>query len=72
MAWTAYGEDGLPVLDEAPAWLTARVTLRQRVGDHLLIVGEVESGTVRRNAPALVHHDGAFAAAHTMPAPTPA
>ncbi|MFF1696291.1 flavin reductase family protein [Streptomyces sp. NPDC058257] len=59
VAWTAY-DDGLPVLDEAPAYLTARVTLRQRVGDHLLVVGEVESGSVRRDAAALVHHDGAF------------
>ncbi|MEU6676221.1 flavin reductase family protein [Streptomyces sp. NPDC046925] len=70
VAWTAH-EDGLPVLDEAPAWLTARVTLRQRVGDHLLVVGEVEAGSVRRDAEALVHHDGVFAAARRWPAPAP-
>ncbi|MEX2969673.1 flavin reductase family protein [Streptomyces sp. C184] len=63
--WTA-DEDGLPVLDDVPAWLTARVTLRQPVGDHLLVVGEVESGAVHQEATALVHHDGAFAAARPL------
>ncbi|MEU7435005.1 flavin reductase family protein [Streptomyces sioyaensis] len=65
VAWTEH-EDGLPVLDEVPAWLTARVTLRQPVGDHLLVVGEVETGVVHQDATALVHHDGAFAAAHPL------
>lgn len=65
IAWTEH-EDGLPVLDDVPAWLTARVTLRQPVGDHLLVVGEVETGAVRQDATALVHHDGAFAAARQL------
>lgn len=65
VAWTAH-EDGLPVLDDAPAWLAARVTLRQAVGDHLLVVGEVEAGAVHQEATALVHHDGAFAAARPL------
>lgn len=65
IAWTEH-EDGLPVLDDVPAWLTARVTLRQSVGDHLLVVGEVETGAVRQDATALVHHDGAFAAARRL------
>lgn len=51
------------MLDDVPAWLTARVTLRQPVGDHLLVVGEVENGAVHQGATALVPHDGAFAAA---------
>ncbi|MFE6887705.1 flavin reductase family protein [Streptomyces sp. NPDC057694] len=54
--------DGLPVLADAPAWLTARVVSRQRLGDHYLVVGQVESGDVRQEAPALVHHAGEFAA----------
>ncbi|MCY0919379.1 flavin reductase family protein [Streptomyces sp. H27-G5] len=58
---------GLPLLEDVPAWLTARITLRQRIGDHLLVVGEVESGAVAEDAPALVHHDGAFAAARRLP-----
>ncbi|WP_413252397.1 flavin reductase family protein [Streptomyces lydicus] len=66
IAWTEH-EDGLPVLDDIPAWLTARVTLRQPVGDHLLVVGEVETGAVHQDTTALVHHDGAFAAARPLP-----
>ncbi|MCA1220839.1 flavin reductase family protein [Streptomyces sp. 8L] len=54
-------DGGLPLLDGVPAWLTARVTLRQVVGDHLLVVGEVESGGGHHGGAALVHHDGAFA-----------
>ncbi|CAM5320387.1 flavin-dependent reductase [Streptomyces avidinii] len=64
--WTR-NADGLPLLEDVPAWLTARVTLRQRIGDHLLVVGEVESGAVEEDSPALVHHDGAYAAAHRLP-----
>ncbi|MFJ4713655.1 flavin reductase family protein [Streptomyces sp. NPDC088785] len=54
--------DGLPVLADAPAWLTARVVSRQRLGDHYLVVGQIDAGDVRREAPALVHHAGEFAA----------
>ncbi|MFJ1750739.1 flavin reductase family protein [Streptomyces sp. NPDC088116] len=64
--WTE-GHDGLPLLGGVPAWLTARVTLRQRVGDHLLVVGEVDSGGGHGEGPALVHHDGAFATAVHLP-----
>ncbi|MGW5399277.1 flavin reductase family protein [Streptomyces sp. NPDC003952] len=66
VAWTRT-EDGLPLLDGVPAHLTARITLRQQIGDHLLVVGEVESGSVDQDATALVHHDGAFAAAQPLP-----
>ncbi|WP_329459236.1 flavin reductase family protein [Streptomyces sp. NBC_01497] len=65
-SWTV-GEDGLPLLDGVPAWLTAKVTLRQVVGDHLLVVGEVERGGGHHSGPALVHHDGAFAALAPLP-----
>ncbi|MEU3984419.1 flavin reductase family protein [Streptomyces sp. NPDC026672] len=54
---------GLPRLDGVSAWLTARVTHRQTLGDHVFVVGEVDGGTVERETPPLVHHDGAFAAA---------
>lgn len=53
--------DGLPVLCDAPAWLGARVAARHPAGDHLLVVGEVQAGGVRRRTPALVRHDGAYA-----------
>ncbi|WP_405495483.1 flavin reductase family protein [Streptomyces sp. NBC_00096] len=64
--WTR-NADGLPLLADVPAWLTARITLRQRIGDHLMVVGEVETGAVEEDSTALVHHDGAFAAAHRLP-----
>ncbi|MER5946530.1 flavin reductase family protein [Streptomyces sp. NPDC001904] len=53
--------DGLPVLSDAPAWLTARVVSLQRLGDHYLVVGQIDAGDVRQEAPALVHHAGEFA-----------
>lgn len=59
--------DGLPLLDGVPAWLTARTTLIKRVGDHLLVVGEVEDGGGHGQGPGLVHHDGAFATAVRLP-----
>ncbi|MFC0602536.1 flavin reductase family protein [Streptomyces palmae] len=52
---------GVPVLSDAPAWLSARIAARHPVGDHVLVVGEVEAGGVRRPSPALVRHDGAYA-----------
>jgi flavin reductase (DIM6/NTAB) family NADH-FMN oxidoreductase RutF len=62
--------DGLPVLTGAPAWLTARVASVQRIGDHFLVVGEVESGQVREEATALVHHGGTFGAVSPLVRPT--
>ncbi|MER5911448.1 flavin reductase family protein [Streptomyces sp. NPDC001982] len=62
VAWDA-GSDGLPLLDGVSAWLSARVTHRQTLGDHLLVVGEVDDGTVVRDITPLVHHDGTFASA---------
>lgn len=58
---------GLPLLDGVPVWLTARVTHRQRLGDHLLVVGEVLTGAVEAEGPALVHHAGAFAGTGPLP-----
>ncbi|WP_329060445.1 flavin reductase family protein [Streptomyces sp. NBC_01429] len=66
VAWSE-GDDGVPLLDDVPAWLTARVTLRQRVGDHLLVVGEVDAGGGHGQGPGLVHHDGAFATSVPLP-----
>ncbi|MET7541352.1 flavin reductase family protein [Streptomyces sp. NPDC005507] len=60
-------QDGLPLLGGVPAWLTARVTLRQRVGDHLLVVGEVEAGGGHGRGPALVHHAGAVGTTVRIP-----
>ncbi|MEV6126511.1 flavin reductase family protein [Streptomyces violaceusniger] len=60
VSWQDAG-GGLPVLDGVPAWLTARMTRCEQVGDHLLVIGEVQSGGGPAEGPALVHHDGAFA-----------
>ncbi|GAA2613119.1 flavin reductase family protein [Streptomyces axinellae] len=57
--WTP-GPGGLPVLDAAPLWLTARTTLLREIGDHLLVVGEVEDSGGEGGPTGLVHHQGAF------------
>ncbi|MFJ2651659.1 flavin reductase family protein [Streptomyces sp. NPDC087420] len=67
--WTEEA-DGLPLLDGVPAWLTARVTLRQRVGDHILVVGEIDAGGGHGEGDALVHHNGAFAVPVRLPSQT--
>ncbi|MFE9067972.1 flavin reductase family protein [Streptomyces violaceusniger] len=69
VSWQDAG-DGLPVLDGVPAWLTARVTRCEQVGDHLLVIGEVQSGGGPAEGPALVHHDGAFATAVSLTSST--
>lgn len=63
--WRAQA-DGLPVLDGVTAWLSARITLRQTVGDHLLVVGEIDAGATAAETTALVHHNGSFASAHPL------
>ncbi|MEU0845258.1 flavin reductase [Streptomyces sp. NPDC005962] len=69
VSWQDAG-DGLPVLDGVPAWLTARVTRCEQVGDHFLVIGEVESGGGPAEGSALVHHDGAFATAVGLTLPS--
>ena len=57
------GPQGVPLLDGVPAWLTARPVLRQEVGDHLLVVGEVlDAGGDGGAGQPLLHHSGAFGA----------
>jgi flavin reductase (DIM6/NTAB) family NADH-FMN oxidoreductase RutF len=68
ISWTDIG-GGLPVLDGVPAWLTARVTRCEQIGDHYLVIGEVQSGGGPARSPALVHHDGAFATAVRLAPP---
>lgn len=61
---------GLPLLSGVPAWLTARTVHVHDVGDHFLVVGQVQdAGGPGADAP-LVHHDGAFGTFHTgLPRP---
>ncbi|MFE3383207.1 flavin reductase family protein [Streptomyces anulatus] len=74
--WTAH-RLGPPLFPSAAGWLVAGVTLRQRIGDHWLIVGELAdaappaaSSPDRHDASAttpLIHHNGAFASAAPLP-----
>ncbi|MER8184612.1 flavin reductase family protein [Kitasatospora sp. NPDC094015] len=52
-------ERGVPRLDGVVAWLTARPVLRQPVGDHLLVVGEVLAAGADGGTP-LLYHDGGY------------
>ncbi|WP_103531604.1 flavin reductase family protein [Streptomyces sp. SM11] len=74
--WTAH-RLGPPLFPPAAGWLVARVELRQRIGDHWLIVGELADAAPPapsdpdRSAPSaaapLIHHNGAFAGAAPLP-----
>jgi flavin reductase (DIM6/NTAB) family NADH-FMN oxidoreductase RutF len=58
----ALDEDGVPLLTDVPAWLRGRITLRQSIGDHVLIVGEVLAVGGTGPGAALVHHHGRIVA----------
>jgi flavin reductase (DIM6/NTAB) family NADH-FMN oxidoreductase RutF len=60
------GPQGVPLLDDVPAWLTARPVLRQQVGDHLLVVGAVLDAGGAGDASPLLHHGGAFGGFHRL------
>ncbi|GHH96456.1 flavin reductase family protein [Streptomyces capillispiralis] len=59
--------DGLPILSAVPAWLSARIVARYPAGDHVLVIGEVDAGGIREEAPALIRHDGSYAAPTPLP-----
>ncbi|QMU69907.1 flavin reductase family protein [Streptacidiphilus sp. P02-A3a] len=63
--WSA-GPEGVPLLDGVPAWLTARPVLRQTVGDHLLVVGEVLDAGGSGDSSPLLHHSGGFGGYHPL------
>jgi flavin reductase (DIM6/NTAB) family NADH-FMN oxidoreductase RutF len=46
--WTP-GPDGVPVLDDAPAWFVGRIVERLSLGDHVGFVLEPNQGEVRRH-----------------------
>lgn len=48
------GPDGVPILDDVPAWFTGRVQQRIPAGDHTAFVIEVDGAEVRRRPPRLV------------------
>jgi flavin reductase (DIM6/NTAB) family NADH-FMN oxidoreductase RutF len=49
-AWTP-GRDGVPVLDDAPAWFSGPIVQRTRFGDHVGFLIEPDAGE-RRSPPA--------------------
>jgi flavin reductase (DIM6/NTAB) family NADH-FMN oxidoreductase RutF len=63
--WTA-GPCGVPLLPDVPAWAVARITHRQLIGDHLLVVGEIMNTGGRGHGEPLVHHDGTFGTFHAL------
>lgn len=63
-AWGS-AENGLPKFSEAIAWINCTIVQETKIGDHVLVVGQVED--LARNedkvsAPALVFHRGEFGA----------
>jgi flavin reductase (DIM6/NTAB) family NADH-FMN oxidoreductase RutF len=44
---------GCPVLDQAVAWLECQVEQEVEAGDHVLVIGRVVDGDVRRYGPIL-------------------
>jgi 3-hydroxy-9,10-secoandrosta-1,3,5(10)-triene-9,17-dione monooxygenase reductase component len=57
--WRSPG--GNPVLDGSLAWIDCTVEAEYPAGDHTIVVGNVRSLAVQREAAPLVYHRGAFA-----------
>lgn len=53
-------EDGLPVVAQSLAWLTAKVAAAHTVGDHTLFVGEVQHVGIAEAGAPLGYWAGAF------------
>ncbi len=51
---------GLPVLDDALAWLAAEPVSRLSAGDHTLVISQVIAARSVREARPLVHYNGTF------------
>lgn len=55
------GPRGLPLLDQAPAWLLVHHRTRLVVGDHLVVLCDVVESTTKSSALApLIYHNGGF------------
>ena len=52
-AWSP-GPDGVPVLDEPPAWFSGTVRERSELGDHTAFVVDVDTAEVRRRPTSLL------------------
>lgn len=54
------GPEGVPVLDDVPAWLVCRTVSRIPAGDHHLVLAEVVVGGCAATGRPLIYHQGAF------------
>ena len=53
-----HGALGNPILDNVLAWLECRVVARHPAGDHVIVIGEVDSGAARHGRPLLYYRGG--------------
>lgn len=51
---------GLPILDQAVAWIDCRITDVQEIGDHFLVVGAVEAMSRHETREPLIFLRGAY------------
>ncbi|MFF4016022.1 flavin reductase family protein [Streptomyces sp. NPDC001843] len=58
-AWRE-GPEGVPVLDDVPAWLVCRIVGRIPAGDHRIVLAEVLLGDPTGNGRPLLYHQGGF------------
>ena len=61
--WRA-GPEGQPLLEGVTAWLLVRPSARLMVGDHLMVICDVEVTNVRAPTPPLIYHNGGY---HAIP-----
>ncbi|GLW46946.1 flavin-dependent reductase [Streptomyces sp. NBRC 14336] len=54
------GPEGVPVLDDVPAWLICRITARVPAGDHRIVLAEVLLGDPTGPGRPLLYHQGRF------------
>ncbi|MFF1273521.1 flavin reductase family protein [Streptomyces marokkonensis] len=54
------GPEGVPVLDDVPAWMVCKVVARVPAGDHRIVVAEVLLGDPTGHGRPLLYHQGRF------------
>ncbi|MFF2847858.1 flavin reductase family protein [Streptomyces sp. NPDC058001] len=55
-----HGPQGVPLLDDVPAWLVCRVRARVPAGDHHLVIAEVVTGDPTGPGRPLLYHQGRY------------
>lgn len=58
-AWRE-GPEGVPVLNDVPAWMVCKVVARVPAGDHRIVVAEVLLGDPTGHGRPLLYHQGRF------------